>query len=195
MTKETTNIGDKRNKNKKCDCITTLYACFVIIAVVAIIIMVASIGSLGDTTKVMGVVGILATFVVISNYAQMVEIRKKTEDDIRSREKEMDIMNKKINAMLKKYGVDEVAIMELFDYRELTYEYFDNSGLYNFFVVRLNSEIKPVFVCVGASKGQKKAHIEQPKDYLEKYYKNDQDEMTKRKDALMSMGLPKSEVE
>lgn len=150
---------------------------------------------LDENNLVITFLGSLAAFVVISNYAQMVEIRKKTEDDIRSRKKDMDIMEKKISAILKKYGVDEVAIMELFDYRELAYDYFGFSGKYNFYVVRLATEIKPVFVGVGASSGPKKAYIEQPKDYLEKYYKNDQEETKKRKDVLISMGFPKSEVE
>lgn len=76
------------NKNEKCDCITILYIMFVIIATVAVIIMVASINNLGDTPKVMGLVGILAAFVVISNYAQMVEIRNETNrklDEVRTK--------------------------------------------------------------------------------------------------------------
>lgn len=184
-----------KSEKSNSDCITCLYAGFVIVAIVAICIIATNIKSLGNTSIVLAFIGILVAFVVISNYAQMVEIRKRTEDDINSRKRDLDIMNKKIDAILKKYGVDEVAIMELFDYRELTYDYFGFSGKYNFYVVRLATEIKPVFVGVGASSGPKKAYIEQPKDYLEKYYKNDQEETKKRKDVLISMGFPKSEVE
>lgn len=118
MEKEEIDIGYKRNENKKCDCITTLYVCFVIIAVVAIIIMVASIGSLGDTTKVMGLVGILAAFVVISNYAQMVEIKNDTKrklDDIQEKEKKINkfiayydnqIKKDVLSVLEKKYSVN-----------------------------------------------------------------------------------------
>lgn len=97
MTEEKTGTKNKRNENNKRDCITTLYACFVIIAVVAIIIMVASIDSLGDTTKVMGLVGILATFVVISNYAQMVEIRNKTDEKMDWMKNELDDLHKQLD--------------------------------------------------------------------------------------------------
>lgn len=102
MEKEEIDIGYKRNENKKCDCITTLYACFVIIAVVAIIIMVASIGSLGDTPKVMGLVGILATFVVISNYAQMVEIRNQTNRKLDEVKNKLDLIEVYFNDSILK---------------------------------------------------------------------------------------------
>lgn len=97
MASEEINTGDGGNKNEKCDCITILYIMFVIIATVAVIIMVASINNLGDTPKVMGLVGILAAFVVISNYAQMVEIRNKTDEKMDQMKNELDELHKKLD--------------------------------------------------------------------------------------------------
>ena len=120
MTKE----PGKRNENEKCDCITTLYACFVIIAVVAIIIMVASISGLGDTSKVLSLVGILATFVVISNYAQMVEMRKDTEkrmidmgEQWKEAHKDLDEKIDRVEQIMKKSNSNVIADIKKIKYQ------------------------------------------------------------------------------
>ena len=86
----------KSEKNNS-DCITCLYAGFIIVATVAICIIAANINNLGDTDKVLALIGILATFVVISNYAQMVEIRKKTEGDMGEMKEELVALHKQLN--------------------------------------------------------------------------------------------------
>ena len=115
MASEEINTCDGGNTNEKCDCITILYIMFVIIATVAVIIMVASINNLGDTPKVMGLVGILAAFVVISNFAQMVEIRNQTDKRIKELENKLENMNNKVDGMEKTIEIDKERIQTKFE--------------------------------------------------------------------------------
>lgn len=125
--------------------------------------------------------GALAAFVVISNYALMVEIRNKTKEDIELRQMDLSIMNQKIDALSKGYGVEEIAIRELFDYKKLSIIQFERR-IDTYYVVYLN-EKKPVFVKVTGPKEQKKAVRFSPKEYLD----NIKDEET-RKDKADKLG-------
>ena len=82
-------------KKEEPDVITVLFMLFAIIAIVAVIFTMFKLDCIGDNeTVVYSFIGIIATFVVISNFAQMVEMRKDTE-------KRMDDMKEEHEYRLK----------------------------------------------------------------------------------------------
>lgn len=177
------------SKKNNCDCITSLFAGFVI---VAICFIVGKIDGLGNTSIVLAFIGILATFVVISNYAQMLEIRNKTKDDIEQRQQDLRIMNQKIDALAKGYGVEEIAIREFFDYCELSIVQFDRRTTCTYYVV-YKDERKPVLVKVSGTADQKKAIDFSPKEYLDLLK---EDELKKEKKRLLLIaGFMRNELE
>jgi hypothetical protein len=143
MASEEINTDDGGNKNEKCDCITILYIMFVIIATVAVIIMVASINNLGDTPKVMGLVGILAAFVVISNYAQMVEVRNQTDKRIKELEEKLENMNTNMEGMTKTIETDRDKIYAKFSGVEKMM-YVDQGVFYRYYVIYQQDKYKMV---------------------------------------------------
>lgn len=86
-----------KSEKDNSDYITCLYAGFIIVATVVICIIATNINSLGNTDKVLALIGILATFVVISNYAQLVEIRNKTDEKMDQMKNELDELHKKLD--------------------------------------------------------------------------------------------------
>ncbi len=116
---------------------------FVIIATVAVIIMVASINNLGDTPKVMGLVGILAAFVVISNYAQMVEVRNQTDKRIKELEEKLENMNTNMEGMTKTIETDRDKIYAKFSGVEKMM-YVDQGVFYRYYVIYQQDKYKMV---------------------------------------------------
>ncbi len=180
------------SNNNKYDCITSLFAGFVIVAIVAICFIVEKIDGLGNTSIVLAFIGILATFVVISNYAQMLEIRNKTKDDIEQRQRDLSIMNQKIDALAKGFGVEEIAIRELFDYCKLNIVQFDRCAMCTYYVV-YKDERKPVLVKVSGAPDQKKAIDYSPKEYLDLL--KDDELKKEKKQVLLIAGFMRNELE
>lgn len=136
--------------------------------------------------------GALAAFVVISNYALMVEIRNETKDDILQRQRDMSITNQKIDALVKGYGVDEIAIRELFDFKELSLRLWESLTLENYYLVTHDNET--MLVVVTGTKSNRRARRCSPQEYLE-HYKNDQKRMEEIKEDLIRSGISRSEFE
>lgn len=130
-------------KKNSCDCITVLFIMFVIIATVAIIIMVANIDGWGNTTKVSGLIGILATFVVVSNYAQMVEIRNQTDKRIKELEDKLEYLNNKLYGMEKTIEIDKERIKTKFEDTVKTM-FVDNGYFYRYYVIYQKDKYKMV---------------------------------------------------
>ena len=116
---------------------------FVIIATVAVIIMVDSINNLGDTSKVMGLVGILAAFVVISNYAQMVEVKNRTDKRIKELEEKLENMNTNMEGMTKTIETDRDKIYAKFSGVEKMM-YVDQGVFYRYYVIKQQDIYKMV---------------------------------------------------
>ena len=136
--------------------------------------------------------GILATFVVVSNYAQMIEIRKEMKDDIEQRRMDLNVMSQKIKALTKGYGVDEIAIRELFEYKDINIRFIEKAKAFAFFVV--DSENKTFFIKVSGLKENKKAEKCSPKEYLD-IFKEYSEERSERKSVLINNGISPEECE
>lgn len=143
MEKEEINLGGNRDENKKCDCITTLYIMFVIIATVMMVFMVTNIEGWGDTTKVLGFFGIIAAFVVVSNYAQMVEVRNQTDKRIRELEDKLENMNANVNGITRAIETDRDKIYSKFDGVEKMI-YADQGLYYRYYVIKCREGYKMV---------------------------------------------------
>ena len=181
------------SKKNNCDCITSLFAGFVIVAIVAICFIVEKIDGLGNTSIVLAFIGILATFVVISNYAQMLEIRNKTKDDIEQRQHDLRIMNQKIDALTKDYGIEEIAIRELFGFNELSFVLLERLVMESYYIVTYNNET--MLVVVTGYKSNTRARRCSPLEYLENYKNYDDKEKIKIKKELIRAGISSSEFE
>lgn len=185
MASEEINTGDGGNKNEKCDCITILYIMFVIIATVAVIIMVASINNLGDTPKVMGLVGILAAFVVISNYAQMVEVRNQTNERIKELEEKLENMNTKMDGMTRTIETDRDKIYAKFSGVEKMM-YVDQGVFYRYYVIKQQDIYKMVEI---------KANYVFELSFslfLSRY--DNKDIINKQKEMLRDFGVPEDQL-
>ena len=136
--------------------------------------------------------GALAAFVVISNYALMVEIKNKTKDDIEKRQRDLDIMNQKIDALAKGFGIDEIAIKELFNFEEISFRLWESIVMENYYIVTYNNET--MLVVVTGTKNNRRARKCSPKEYLE-HYRNDPKRQEELKEELMKSGIPRSEFE
>lgn len=70
---------DKSDKNnQRCDMITAFYCAFIVLEAVLTAVIAANVKTIGDKSLVLAFMGVLATFVVISNYAQLLEVKHKT---------------------------------------------------------------------------------------------------------------------
>lgn len=69
-------------KIKNWSSITKLYAIFIIIASVAVITVAFRMDSIGNNATVLSLIGIIATFVVISNYTQIVDVKTEIDNKI-----------------------------------------------------------------------------------------------------------------
>ncbi|MBO7469717.1 MAG: hypothetical protein J6T81_06265 [Bacteroidales bacterium] len=88
---------DKSDKNNQhCDMITAFYCAFIVLEAVLTAVIAINVKSIGDNSLVLAFIGILATFVVISNYAQMLEIRHRAEKEIDKIKYEVSEINKKL---------------------------------------------------------------------------------------------------
>lgn len=88
---------------KNWDWITILYFVFIIVSILAINCIVCNIKSLSNTSTVLAFIGILATFVVVSNYAQMLEFRNSTKNDLNKTTEKINEQSKTIEKLKNKY--------------------------------------------------------------------------------------------
>lgn len=146
--------SDKNNngitKQKRChrDWITILYIIFIVAAIVSISVITYKIDSLGATSIVIAFIGILTAFVIMSNYAQLLEVKRVTEnelsrmskniDDIYDNLKLMDTIYKDITSSyivelnkIKQSIQDSVSEQEINSYlnKVLSYTEFDNNDV------------------------------------------------------------------
>lgn len=108
---------------KNWDLITILYAVFIFIAIIAILVIMCKIESLGKTSTVLAFIGILAAFVIISNYAQLLEVKHDTDERVKNLEENF----KKANIFNDMY-VKEVRLFIKIKLQEI-----------------LNNKTKPIF--------------------------------------------------
>ncbi len=83
-----------KSNRKTPDLITILFFLFTIIATIAVICVMFRLDCLDEKETAYSFIGIIATFVVVGNFAQMVEMRKDTE-------KRMDDMKEEHEYRLK----------------------------------------------------------------------------------------------
>lgn len=106
---------DKSDKNNEhCDMITAFYCAFIVLESALTAIIAANVKTIGDNSLVLAFIGILATFVVISNYAQMLEVRHSTKDDVEKMNKRIEDINKNLQLMDRIYrDITSSYIVEL----------------------------------------------------------------------------------
>lgn len=75
-----------RNKKNDPDAITVFIVLFAIVTIVAEIVILSKIDSFSKEQLGLSFIGIIATFVVISNFAHVIETRNKVNDDLRKME-------------------------------------------------------------------------------------------------------------
>lgn len=172
-------------QNEKCDCITTLYIMFVIIATVMMVFMVTNIEGWGDTTKVLGFFGIIAAFVVVSNYAQMVEVRNQTDKRIRELEDKLENMNANVNGMTRTIETDRDKIYAKFSGVEKMM-YVDQGVFYRYYVIKQQDIYKMVEI---------KANYVFELSFslfLSRY--DNKDIINKQKEMLRDFGVPEDQL-
>ena len=108
-------------KKEEPDVITVLFVIFSIVAIVAVIFTMFKLDCIGDNeTVVYSFIGIIATFVVISNYAQMVEIRNKTEKELEDMKEDIEKYKNNIKVADAYYGKAEDEILGLLNEKVFT---------------------------------------------------------------------------
>ena len=94
---------DKSDKNNQhCDMITTFYCAFIVLEAVLTALIAANVKTIGDNSLVLAFIGILATFVVISNYVQILEIKKSCDRKIEKFKTAWDIDYNELKSALEK---------------------------------------------------------------------------------------------
>ena len=156
MSKASNKNTQDKTKQKRCcrdkcyhmDWITILYIIFILAAIVSISVITCKINSLGATSIVIAFIGILTAFVIMSNYAQLLEVKRVTEnelsrmsqsiDDIYDNLKMMDTIYNDITSSyiveinkIKQSIQDSVSEQEINSYlnKTLSYTEFDNNNV------------------------------------------------------------------
>ncbi len=84
-------------KKNEPSAITVFIVLFAIVTIVAEIVVVSKIESFCAEKLVLSFIGIIATFVVVSNLAQVIEIRNDTKDRLSKMEGQMELKEKECN--------------------------------------------------------------------------------------------------
>lgn len=100
-------------------------------------------------------------------------------------------MNQKIDALTKGYGIEEIAIRELFDFNELSFVLLERMVMESYYIVTYYNET--MLVKVIGNKENKKAKKCSPKEYLEHY--KDENKQIEIKKELIRFGISSSEFE
>lgn len=149
--RKTSDKNKKEKTKQKCchyDLITILYVIFILAAIVSISVITCKINSLGATSIVIAFVGILTAFVIMSNYAQLLEVKRVTENELSRMSKSIDDIHDKLKMMdtiynditssyiveinkIKQSIQDSVSEQEINSYlkKTLSYTEFDNNDV------------------------------------------------------------------
>lgn len=125
------------------DLITVLFFLFAIIAIIAVIYVMCRLDCLDDRELAYSFIGIIATFVVVGNFAQMVEIRNQTDKRIKELEEKLENMNTKMDGMTRTIETDRDKIYAKFSGVEKMM-YVDQGVFYRYYVIKQQDIYKMV---------------------------------------------------
>lgn len=179
-----------KNKNKKQhDC--TMIMIWVIMVIIAAAVACCVVGFFcpifkypNEDNLVITFLGALAAFVVISNFALMVEIRNKTENKIKEFENKLEAMNTAIDEKVNVIEIDKENIKNM--YMALEKMLFCDQGvLFRYYAIKDTSGYKMLKVMGYSKEGINEIEF---KEYLRRFSDNDMREAEKKK--LNNFGVP-----
>lgn len=140
---------------------------------------------LDENNLVITFLGALAAFVVISNYAQMVEVRNQTDKRIKELEEKLENMNTKMDGMTRTIETDRDKIYAKFSGVEKMM-YVDQGVFYRYYVIKQQDIYKMVEI---------KANYVFELSFslfLSRY--DNKDIINKQKEMLRDFGVPEDQL-
>lgn len=180
---------DKSKNKKQHDC--TMIMIWVIMGIIAAAVVCCVVGFFFPIFKypdednlVITFLGALAAFVVISNFALMVEIRNKTENKIKEFENKLEAMNTTIDEKVNVMDTDKENIKNMYMAIEKMM-FCDQGVLFRYYAIKDTSGYKMLKVMGYSKEGINEIEF---KEYLRRFSDDDMKESEKKK--LKDFGVP-----
>lgn len=183
-------INKDKNKHKKQhDC--TVIMIWVIMGIIVAALVCCIVGFFcpvfkypNEDNMVITFLGALAAFVVISNFALMVEIRNKTENKIKEFENKLGAMNTTIDEKVNVMDTDKENIKNMYMALEKMM-FCDHGVLFRYYAIKDTSGYKMLKVMGYSKEGINEIEF---KEYLRRFSDDDMKESEKKK--LKIFGVP-----
>lgn len=179
-----------KNKDKKQNDYTMIMI-WVIMAIIAAAVICCVVGFFcpifkypNEDNLIITFLGALAAFVVISNFAMMVEIRNKTENKIKDFENKLETMSTTIDEKVIVMDTDKENIKNIYMAIEKIM-FCDQGVLFRYYAIKDTSGYKMLKVMGYSKEGIDEIEF---KEYLRRFSDDDMKESEKNK--LKSFGVP-----
>lgn len=179
-----------KNKDKKQNDYTMIMI-WVIMAIIAAAVICCVVGFFcpifkytNEDNLIITFLGALAAFVVISNFAMMVEIRNKTENKIKDFENKLETMSTTIDEKVIVMDTDKENIKNIYMAIEKIM-FCDQGVLFRYYAIKDTSGYKMLKVMGYSEEGIDEIEF---KEYLRRFSDDDMKESEKNK--LKSFGVP-----
>ena len=179
-----------KNKDKKQNDYTMIMI-WVIMAIIAAAVICCVVGFFcpifkypNEDNLIITFLGALAAFVVISNFAMMVEIRNKTENKIKDFENKLEAMNTTIDEKVNVMDTDKENIKNIYMALEKIM-FCDQGVLFRYYAIKDTAGYKMLKVMGYSEEGIDEIEF---KEYLRRFSDDDMKESEKNK--LKNFGVP-----